>query len=67
MEDKKREIVLNEYLTVEDLAIRWRKNKFTIYRWKDKKPDFPKPHRIFGNVLFKIKDILAYEKKIGIK
>lgn len=66
MEDKKRDI-LDEYLTVEDLAMRWRKNKFTIYRWKDKKPDFPKSHKIFGNILFKIKDIEAYEKKLGIK
>lgn len=63
---KSREFIVNEYLTVDDLAQRWKKNKFTIYRWKDTKKDFPKPYKIFGNVLFKIKDIIAYEKKLGI-
>ena len=63
---QEKKYIVNEYLTVDDLAVRWGKNKFTIYRWKDTKKDFPKSYRIFGNVLFKIQDIIAYEKKIGI-
>lgn len=66
-EEKKTECVLCEYLTIEDLAKRWKKHKFTIYRWKDEKKNFPKQHRIFGNILFKIQDVIAYEKEIGIK
>lgn len=60
------DILADEYLTVDELAKRWKKNKFTIYRWKDEKKDFPEQYRIFGNVLFKRKDVIIYERKIGI-
>lgn len=64
MENQKREFVLNEYLTIEELAIRWKKNKFTIYHIKDKNPDFPRQYKFFGkNILFKIKDVIDFEEK----
>lgn len=58
------EFIVNEYLTVSDLAKRWKKNIFTIYHWQKTKKNFPKAQRIFGNIVFKIQDVINYEKEI---
>lgn len=58
------EFIVNEYLTVDDLAKRWHKNKFTIYHWQKTKKGFPKANRIFNNILFKIQDVINYEKEV---
>lgn len=58
------DFIVNEYLTVDDLAKRWKKNIFTIYHWKRKKKGFPKSHRIFNNVVFKIEDVIRYEESM---
>lgn len=64
MEKQKREFVVCEYMTIDELAKRWRKNKFTIYHIKDKHPDFPRQYKFFGkNILFKIAEVIDFEEK----
>jgi len=64
-----KEFIINEYLTIDELAIRWKKNKFTIYNMKDKNKDFPKQYKFFGGrILFKIKEVIDFEEKhINVK
>lgn len=56
------------FITIKELAARWRVNPLAIYRHKDKDPDFPQPYKILGKgVLFKLKDVERYEKDKIIK
>lgn len=55
-----------EYITIDELAERWKRNKFTIYHIKDKYKDFPKQYKLAGGkskILFKIQDIIEFEQK----
>jgi predicted DNA-binding transcriptional regulator AlpA len=53
---------MNEFLTVEELAARWKVNPNTIYRMKDDKTD-PLPHyKLKGSIRFKLMDIEQYEQ-----
>lgn len=62
----KKDFIVNEYLTIEELAERWKRNKFTIYRIKDKYKDFPKQYVLASGkskILFKIKEVIEFEEK----
>lgn len=62
----KKDFILNEYLTIEELAERWKRNKFTIYAIKDKYKDFPKQYKLAGGkskILFKVKEVIEFEEK----
>lgn len=62
----KKDFIINEYLTIEELAERWKRNKFTIYAIKDKYKDFPKQYKLAGGkskILFKVKDVIEFEEK----
>lgn len=61
----KKDFEIYEYLTIEELAKRWKRNKFTIYHIKDQCKDFPKQYKLIGGskILFKIKDIIEFEQK----
>lgn len=50
------------FITIKELAARWRVNPLAVYRKKDKDPNFPRQYRMLGTgVLFKLKDIVKYE------
>jgi hypothetical protein len=51
------------FITVKELAARWRVNPLAVYRRKDKDADFPRQYKMLGKVLFKLKDIERYENK----
>lgn len=62
----KKDFIINEYLTIEELAERWKRNKFTIYIIKDKYKDFPKQYKLAGGkskILFKVKEVIEFEEK----
>lgn len=62
----KKDFEINEYLTIDELAKRWKRNKFTIYHIKDNYKDFPKQYKLptgKSKILFKIKDIIEFEQK----
>ena len=61
----KKDFEIYEYLTIEELAKRWKRNKFTIYHIKDKYKDFPKQYKLIGGskILFKIKEVIEFEQK----
>ena len=50
------------FITINELAARWRVNPLAVYRRKDKDKDFPCQYKVLGKVLFKLKDIERYEK-----
>lgn len=57
-----------KFLTVKELAERWRKCIYTIYRWKDCKPDFPPEIRQGKNgIVFDIQDVIKYEELLKLK
>jgi len=57
-----------KFLTVKELAERWRKCIYTIYRWKDSKPDFPPEIRQGKNgIVFDIQDVIRYEELLKLK
>jgi hypothetical protein len=57
-----------QFLTIKELAARWRKCIYTIYRWKDSKPDFPAQFRQGEKgIVFDIQDVIRYEKRIKAK
>ena len=61
-----KDFIVNEYITIDELAARWKRNKFTIYHIKDKYKDFPKQYKLpagKSKILFKIKDIIEFEQK----
>jgi len=51
-----------KFLTMEELAERWRIKKDSIYNWKTRKLG-PKQTKIVGRVLFALKDVEDFEKK----
>lgn len=51
-----------KFLTMEELAERWRIKKDSIYNWKSRKLG-PKQTKIVGKVLFSLKDIEDFENK----
>lgn len=61
----KKDFIINEYLTIDELAKRWKRNKFTIYHIKDKYQDFPRQYKLAGGskILFKIKEVIEFEQK----
>lgn len=62
----KKDFIINEYLTIEELAERWKRNKFTIYAIKDKYKDFPRQYKLAGGkskILFKVKEVIEFEEK----
>lgn len=54
-----------EFLTVKELAARWRVGPMAIYQNKDLTPDFPEQIRPLGqkSILFRMSDVIAYEKR----
>lgn len=53
-----------EFLTIKELATRWKISVWTLYRWKISIADFPKSYGFSKkNYLFKIQDVKEYEKK----
>lgn len=62
----KKDFILNEYITIDELAERWKRNKFTIYKIKDKYKDFPKQYKLAGGkskILFKVKEVIEFEER----
>lgn len=54
-----------EFLTVKELAARWRVGPIAIYQNKKTTPDFPEQIRPLGQktILFRLSDVVAYEKR----
>ncbi|MBQ7412668.1 MAG: hypothetical protein IJ077_08660 [Eubacterium sp.] len=62
----KKNFEVYEYITIDELAERWKRNKFTIYKIKDKYKDFPTQYKLAGGkskILFKIKEVIKFEEK----
>lgn len=55
------------FITIKELAERWRVNPLQVYRNKDIDSDFPKAYKPFGKILFKLKDVEKYEKSRIVK
>lgn len=57
---------IKEFLTVNELAERWRCNTRNIYRQGKRPAGFPKAIRLFGGknkkILFRMSDVIEYEK-----
>lgn len=54
-----------EFLTVKELAERWRCDPWVFYNRRNKIEGFPKGIRLTGkkNILFRLSDIIEYENK----
>ncbi|MBA4340885.1 MAG: hypothetical protein C0423_01900 [Methylibium sp.] len=49
------------FITVEQLADRFKINRFTVYHWLKKEPErLPRPSRLFGRILFSEAAIFAF-------
>lgn len=60
MENEKKE----EFLTIKDLAARWKTSVLYVHRVRDKNKNFPPAYRIMsgkGKMYFKMSEIESYE------
>lgn len=59
----------SKFYASSDLATRWGESRQTIYAWKKRYDDFPKPYMYVNNgrtPIYAEEDILIYEQKRGL-